>query len=377
MSWKTLGVLGAIYTLTASGMAYGAFTSKPESSKLKAPKEEIVDAKEYQKDGKIEVYYSYKTNTPVDETPSVEVEEVAREKGLHVMSELKERRGENYKVFATDQEEIVYEFLPAGVQYFKDPAGDWWQVDHATSTKADYDKETKTISQRLLGAFNNTAQAQTFYPTAQEQVSRQVVAESWATIRGGAGTNVDGGAIDPYYSPFLNATAVLNTYSLHQIPVFPFDTSAIADTDVISSATFSVVVITGGKYTGNGDLNINISGGNSTAATGDYNTTISSYTTTYSTDKAISAFTANGSTYNDFALNASGIAAISKTGTTVLSMRFSIDINNSGTPTWASGGQSGIAHTTVDHAGTSADPKLVIVASPAPVRTDSGLIELQ
>lgn len=367
MKWVR-NILIALGLLTSLG--FGLVLQQPTAEKLKTTRANIVDHTEYIKKGKTEVEYAYKNGNRVSDVVPSDVHNVARKSGTEIVAEIKERRGANVKVFTTTNNKIVYEFVQ-GNQYFQE-GGEWWEIDYATTTKDAFDKQTKTPSEYLATFIFPVANAQTFYPSLAEQPSRQVTSETWSTIRGGAGTNVDSGALSgtSYYSPFLNATATTDQYSLYQIPVFPFDTSSITDTDVISSATFSVV--TASEFTGNGDLNINISGGVSTPAIGDYDSTISTYSTTFSTDKTISSFTSDNATYNDFAFNASGIAGVSKTGTSVFSMRFSIDINNSGTPTWSSSGQSGIQHRTVNATGTSQDPKLVVVAAPAPVVTGNG-----
>lgn len=214
------------------------------------------------------------------------------------------------------------------------------------------------------GKVGNTTS--TFFSTREGESRRgDTLSESWATIRGGNGTAAANNG-SSMYAPFINADTASSMYQLHQIPFFPFDTSPIG-TDSISAATFSIVTL--GEWTGNGDLNVNISAAtmSNPVAASNYESTISSYATALSSDKTISSFTSDDATYNDFALNASGIAGINKTGETDLALRFAIDIAGSGTPTWASSGQSGLQHRGSEYAGTTKDPKLVIEHGAAPI----------
>lgn len=146
---------------------------------------------------------------------------------------------------------------------------------------------------------------------------------------------------------------------------FLFNTASLPDTDVISSATMSL--FGGGK-------NETIAGqavglvavapaSNTTAATADYGT----YgTTRYATDITLASFSTTA--YNDFALNASGIAAVSLTGTTKIGTRFASDIDNV-EPTAV---LSDVAFAQVffaDNAGTTKDPQLVVVHAAATANT--------
>ena len=66
--------------------------------------------------------------------------------------------------------------------------------------------------------------------------------------------------------------------------------------------------------------------------------------------------------YNDFSFNASGIAAVSKTGVTALGSRFKTwDIDNGYDGTWTAINTQTVYYCqTADTGGTSQDPKLVI-----------------
>lgn len=224
-------------------------------------------------------------------------------------------------------------------------------------------KKEKFGPERIaVGKVGNTTT--TFYPARFGEVRRgDSLSESWATLRGGNG-NVAAYDSSSMYAPFVNADGATNMYGLHQIPLFPFDTSVIG-TDTISAGTFSIV--TQGEWTSNGNLDVNLSTGVMSSPVGitDYENTIAAGTTALSSNRTISSFTSDDSTYNDFTLNSTGLGAINESGETVLSMRFGIDITASGTPTWSSYGQSGLQHRNSDYAGTTKDPRLVLEHSVA------------
>lgn len=144
---------------------------------------------------------------------------------------------------------------------------------------------------------------------------------------------------------------------------YTFDTSSIPDTDTISAATFSGFVKDIFDSDNDGDDWINIVGPFTPAnpaayAAADYDQFGAvSNPTEYSTRKDLSTdFT--DETYADFALNAGGIAVISKTGNTLLGVREGHDAIN---VAYSTGIYTGIRFAHVDTVGTSNDPKLVVV----------------
>ena len=144
-----------------------------------------------------------------------------------------------------------------------------------------------------------------------------------------------------------------------------FDTSSIPDTDTISSATFSAQGDAGGG-TSNGDTDsiavvASTPASNTALATADYDAV---GTTQLSTGIGIGSIST--AAYNDWVLNATGIANISTTGVSKFALRTTKDISattptNTVTCTYAH-------FESADNAGTSVDPKLVVTheaAAPA------------
>ncbi len=129
---------------------------------------------------------------------------------------------------------------------------------------------------------------------------------------------------------------------------FLFDTSSLAALGIISAATLSVY---GTAKTSTGDTaNIYSSSpaSNTALVTADYDQV---GTTALATGITVASWSTSG--YNDFALNATGIAAISKTGISKFSMRLGGDVND------AFSGND-LRFYFADQTGTSSDPKLTI-----------------
>jgi hypothetical protein len=152
--------------------------------------------------------------------------------------------------------------------------------------------------------------------------------------------------------------------------VFTFDTSAIPDTDVISSATLWIY---GSAKSDDGtaiapDINVY----DATPST-NYNFAAANFgqigATALSTAITYAGWSTTG--YNDFVLNASGLGSISTSGITRLGTRnANYDVANV-VPAWSANTSHFITGYLAQEAGTSKDPKLVVVhaSAPAPAPT--------
>ncbi len=150
---------------------------------------------------------------------------------------------------------------------------------------------------------------------------------------------------------------------------YHFDTSALPDTDTISAATFS----SAWQGTGGGQdadsISIHVvastTASDNVLVDGDYDQLGA---TSYGS-LALASYTQTDGTYNDKNLNATGIAAISKTGVTKLATRTSRDLDNSA-PT----GFNVTYGYYADQTGTDKDPRLVVThASSTSIKTINGL----
>ena len=216
----------------------------------------------------------------------------------------------------------------------------------------------------VIGKIGNTTS--TFYSAEFSNspvdgiVGRAGVNETFANIRGaGSGTFSDDASTLSAY--FLSHSTSPNYQQMWRI-ILLFDTSIIG-TDVISSAIFSIKPFTlWDEFSPAGSLSLvgSSPASNSTLATGDYvNLDIILQA------PAITLASQVVGTYTDFTLNATGLSNIAKTGITKYGLRLEADRINS-EPTWSSLSYQGGEFYTVEEAGTTNDPKLVVVhTSPA------------
>jgi len=216
----------------------------------------------------------------------------------------------------------------------------------------------------------------TYYPDAHAEstsVDGYVAASgsewTWAEIIAHAGV---GSSDTVAKSEFMMISAWDATDKWEQVlrSIFLFDTSGLDDGATISAATFSVYG--DGKDDGlsvTPDINVYSSdpASNDDLVSGDYD----SLGTTAYCDTAITYAGFDTSDYNDFAFNATGLAAISKTGVTKLGLRnASFDV--SGTPpTWSAGWAYSRIKGYFAEQGTGYKPKLVVTYTTGPTEKSS------
>jgi hypothetical protein len=184
---------------------------------------------------------------------------------------------------------------------------------------------------------------------------------TWTTLVGDAGGSASDSAVAMSFFYTLSDN-VSNRFRNLSRAIFLFDTSALPDGDVIDSATISNY----GRYkqdtlSASPTLNIYSSNpaSNTALVAGDFD----SLGTTAFSDSAIAYGDWTNTGYNDFVLNASGLAAISKTGVSKYGGRnANYDVADSA-PSWSSVKESQVDSETADSSGTSKDPKLVVVHS--------------
>ena len=186
---------------------------------------------------------------------------------------------------------------------------------------------------------------------------------SWATI---VSASVADGGFDDWttFVVYVGHNVSPNQYWLFR-QFNLFDTSAIADTDTINSATFSVYWTTKLTSTlsleaGNQHLRLiqTTPASNTSIVAGDYDQV---GTTGGAPDFAVASLTT--SAYNDWVLNATGLTWINKTGITKLGMRHTADINAEQPISSSVDQYNGGYGYSADQTGTANDPKLVVVHS--------------
>ena len=222
----------------------------------------------------------------------------------------------------------------------------------------------KEDTQIRPGSVGNTTS--TFYPDAHPETTTvdgsmyvNNAGTSWGTLRGLTGSVADDTSASDWYAR-IDSDTTSNQWDIIMRSGFLFDTSAIPDSDSISSATFSLY---GVSKVDNLSITPNINvysftpASNTALVTGDF----ANFGTTAYCDTAITYAGFSTSGYNDFVLNATGIAAISKTGVTKLGIRNAAYDAANVAPTWSSGTFSELKGYFADQTGTTNDPKLVVV----------------
>lgn len=189
---------------------------------------------------------------------------------------------------------------------------------------------------------------------------------NWATMRDGTGTHIDDSS-SPEYA-FLTNDSTDDKYRSLLRSYFLFDTSSIPDGDNIDSAILSLY----GNAKADAlsitpDLNIYkpTTAFNTSLTTGDFD--VGGWdATAYSTTITYAGFSTTA--YNDFTLNASGLANISKTGVSKFGARnASYDVANSSYTITANAtvNTSNLDIEFAEAAGTASDPKLAVTHSSA------------
>ena len=219
------------------------------------------------------------------------------------------------------------------------------------------------IADRIVPALSWGFDSLTAYPQAGSGganvtwdgwIGRLGYDEIFTTMNTAAGTHV--GTTDATVYLYVQASSTTNQFTQNRKLIETFDTSSLGSTATISAATLSLN--TGGTTTTDlGTTPIHIAGAtpasNNTLVIGDY---LQCGSTSFSSIAWASIVVG----YNDFALNAAGIANINKTEVSRFSTQLEWQINNSFTGTWASGLGTYYTFYMADQTDTIQDPKLVV-----------------
>lgn len=195
--------------------------------------------------------------------------------------------------------------------------------------------------------------------TCDSVMAREGVDEAFSTIRAGAG--VGSYPTSNELDVGLWGSTTNNQFKNLWRAGYGFNSAALGASAVISAANLSIVLFNP-INTGVGALSYGVVGflpsTNNDFVAADYG---NFGTTRLASDIATASLVADGATYNDWALNATGLAFINKVGVTNLGHRFKDDIDGTTTQiVWSSNVNSLIAIYSADNAGTTKDPKLTI-----------------
>jgi hypothetical protein len=176
-----------------------------------------------------------------------------------------------------------------------------------------------------------------------------------------------GNACDPEAAEggiFIQANTVSAHYQTMCRAIALFDTSSLSNATAIKTAILSFAGATAdlgatkANNLGSPDWTIAAStpASNTAIANSDYEQTGS----TSFGSIAYADWSASADTYNDCTLNATGLAAVSKTSVSKFSGKFSWDVSGTFGGSWSSNAASGFSINFADTAGTTYDPKLVV-----------------
>lgn len=204
----------------------------------------------------------------------------------------------------------------------------------------------KTNTKIKYGSVGNTTS--TFYTGAGDGYVQRVNQASWTAARDTA----DGVDVD-----YTSASALVigeeefvGNFNIFRV-FLPFDTSAIPDSDTISSATLSVWPTSGSGERLIGVIQTSQSS-NTTLAVGDFD----ALTVNGATEGATRTYLTTTGAYTNYTLNASGIGWISKTGFSKFGLRNSDDLDNVD----PAAVRDYTFVSTSEETGTTQDPKLVV-----------------
>lgn len=185
---------------------------------------------------------------------------------------------------------------------------------------------------------------------------RQGVDVAWSTLRGGNGTDAAGDSAGDFFMVRIAASTTSNQFSQNIVSQLLFDTSALTSVVSINSAIESFYGEAGSEtgLTFSICITAAVPASNATIAISDYQTRL--FTRFNSADIANGSWNASG--YNDFTFNATGRAAISKTGITKTCLTSDKDADNVA-PTWSSAAVGSVKGLYADNG--SNIPKLVVV----------------
>jgi len=207
----------------------------------------------------------------------------------------------------------------------------------------------------------------TFYPDPHTEVTsvdgyaNESTQANWATIIAAAGDNANDSAVSGMVVHIGSADTGGN-WSFLSRGIYLFDTSSLPDDVDITNATFSVYGSL--KYDNlNITPNVNVYASNPNSSTALVAADYANVSSTPFCDTPITYAGWDTAGYNDFALNAAGLAAIDVAGVSEFSLRNANYDVAATPPAHTPSQQSSLQGYFADQAGTANDPKLVVTYS--------------
>lgn len=187
--------------------------------------------------------------------------------------------------------------------------------------------------------------------------------QSFTTLVNAAGNYVDASSASTI-AAYFQAHTVSNEFIGLSRSGYTFDTSSLDSlAESVDSAVFSIYGASksdGLSATPNSNIYSFAPADDATHVAGDFD----SMGTTAYCDTAITYAGFNTSGYNDWTLNATGLAAVSTSGNTKIGFRNANHDVADSAPSWSSSAISNLNAYFADQAGTTNDPKLVVTYTP-------------
>ncbi len=208
----------------------------------------------------------------------------------------------------------------------------------------------------------------TFYPDADVETSsvdgralrNSGSSETWATVHDSGGTAASDSGVQDIYDVLQSSTTTNTWIRIDGRNPILFNTASLDDAAVISAAVLSIFganKVNTATWTHTSNIYTCNTASNTAVAAGDYNVANWGSVALCATAIAVGSWSIVG--YNDFAFNAAGIAAISKTGVTKVGLRNADHDAANSAPTWENNKYSYVNGWTAEK-GEGYKPKLVV-----------------
>jgi len=344
--------------------------------KLKCPKEKIINSKliedeyiidEKGKEKKLEPFinYSYISETKVPQQTNGKLKEDISKRTKNSLHFPVKKVG--------NKEEWIGKFFTGDTFYQADD--EWYQIEWGTTTPDAFEKQTKEKH-----SFNILSWAY-----ADSLSVGPGTGDGWITYTTGGGSTWNaahnaGTGTSRNYTYTTSQTFCASAYALEGANLFsigrsflPIDTSALGASAVPSAATFTAYIKAKTNDVNDTKDYINLVGATTQPLTtelqvADYDLCATVHTPPqWATAIDIGTLTINA--YNTWTFNATGLAGISLTGTTMLGAREGHDIEDS------VGGSSGTNSANIYYAGSALVPYLIVTYTTASARHEMFMVE--
>jgi hypothetical protein len=172
----------------------------------------------------------------------------------------------------------------------------------------------------------------------------ETATETWATLRGAAGDGSSDSAAT--YTVRYTASSTTDKYTVLRRGINLFDTSALPDSDVISSATFGFTAgVKNDPFSDSYSMVTSTPASNTAVANSDY---AQLQDVIQAPNMSVASITTDNATFNTWTLNSTGLGNINKTGVSKFGQKFAADLVNSPTPTWSSGADQYVDYNTAE-----------------------------